>query len=489
MSDSGVIEEVVLNWTDLTGDKTGCDKYGSNKFYKATVTESGGQFHVTFRYGRVGSDGQVSREGPFHSLDIAKRKMESKVAAKIKKGYTRLEMRSETEEIAKAKVKGVEIVKDAQDPAAKSTRAFHPHVEDLLRIMYSATGNAVKAGLSSSAGASDSAPLGNLSDVQLDKGADILQTLEDLLDKSPDKKRVIELTNEYLSNIPRNIEHARKRGGLNIDLILLNSKDRVDKERDFIQLLRDAHLAKDVFAQAAHTDDPVEVWYDGLRCDIDALDPMSDEFARVRRLFDTGQSPKNGNFFGKLMVRRAWSLVRHKEKDRFDAYAKNVVNKKDATGLIPGWHGTRTENLMGISRAGLLMPDNLPRGVKTSGQMFGRGIYHAPCWPDSGQQVREGGNTFTRYNGALKSMNYTSLSGAHWNSSASGTHGFMFLEELALGVPEVCLNSCGGKSRPSSGCDYIYAKAGPGTYLAHDEVVTFDEAASRMTHLLEISHR
>jgi hypothetical protein len=362
-------------------------------------------------------------------------------------------------------------------------------VEDLMRIMYSATGNAVKAGLSSSAGASDEAPLGNLSDLQLDKGADILQAVEDLLEKSPAKKKLIELTNEYLSNIPRNIDHARSGGRLDLDMILLNSAERVTKERDFIALLRDAHLAKDVFAAAAHTDDPVEVWYDGLKCDILSIEPGTDEFKKVCGLFDNGQSPKNGNFYGKLKVRRAWILQRHGAQDGFAAYAKKVTKKSGATGVIPGWHGTRTENLMGISRSGLLMPENLPKGVMTTGKAFGMGIYHAPCWPDAGKPKKEGGQTFSRYNGALKSMNYTSMSGAYWNNAAAGNHGFLFLEEIALGVPETVLSYIGSKHRPDKGKDYIYAKAFGNPRLAHDEVVTFDEAASRMTHLLEIAHR
>jgi hypothetical protein len=253
--------------------------------------------------------------------------------------------------------------------------------------------------------------------------------------------------------------------------------------------LRDAHLAKEVFAQAARADDPVEVWYDGLNCELDHVEPNTAEFRRIQELFDVGQSPMNANFFGQLKVSRIWRLERIGEKVGFDAYAGRVAKRKGATGIIPGWHGTRTENLMGISRSGLLMPENLPKGVKITGKAFGCGIYHAPRWPDSGQPREENGQTYARYNGALKSMNYTSIAGAYWNSAASGTNGFLFLEELALGVAEVHLTACWDKSRPDPGSDYIYAKAFGNDQLAHDEVVTFDEDASRMTHLLEITHR
>lgn len=485
----GVIDEVILNWADLTGAKTGATSFGSNKFYRATLTEPApGNFLVTYVYGRVGTDGQVVTES-YGALDMARRKMQSKITSKLNKGYTRIELRSAQDELAKAKAKGIEIALPEKKKKV-STREFHPQVSSLMRLMYSSTGKAIASGLSSSAGATQDAPLGNLHDTQLDRGADILQECEELLEKKrPSRDRFIELTNKYLSSIPRRIDHARKGSKLDLDVILLNTKERIEAEREFITLLRDAHLAKEIFAQAAMSDDPVEVWYEGLSCDIDFVDPGTAEFKRIAELFDVGQSPKNANFYEKLKVARVWRLERNGTKSGFDAFAEKITKKKGATGVVPGWHGTRTENLMGISRSGLLMPENLPKGVHITGKAFGLGIYHAPRWPDSGQPRKENGQTYARYNGALKSMNYTSIGGAHWNNAASGTTGFLFLEDIALGVPEVHLSACWDKARPEKDCDYIYAKAFGNDQLAHDEVVTFDENAQRMTHLLEITHR
>lgn len=486
---SGVIDEITLNWADLTGAKTGATSLGSNKFYRATLTEPApGSFVVTYVYGRVGTDGQVVRE-TYGALDMARRKLQSKINSKLAKGYTRIEMRSQQDELAKAKAKGIEVARPEKKKTAPS-REFHPQVSNLLRTMYTATGNAIASGLSSSAGASQDAPLGNLHDTQLDRGAEILEECEELLKKkSPARERFIELTNKYLSNIPRRIDHARKGSKLDLDLILLDSEERVSAERKFITLLRDAHLAKEVFAQAALADDPVEVWYEGLSCELSFVEPGTAEYARLVELFDIGQSPKNVNFYERLKVARAWTLERNGTKSGFDAYAKTVTRLKGATGIVPGWHGTRTENLMGISRSGLLMPENLPKGVHITGKAFGRGIYHAPRWPDSGQLQQENGKEYARYNGALKSMNYTSIGGAFWNKAAQAASGYLFLEEIALGIPEVHLSACWDKPRPETGCDYIYAKAFGNDQLAHDEVVTFDENAQRMTHLLEIVHR
>ncbi|MEZ4429179.1 MAG: hypothetical protein R3A51_16020, partial [Nannocystaceae bacterium] len=406
------------------------------------------------------------------------------------KGYRKVEIRSEAEEKAKAKAKGVK-VEGEKKPSQPRKYDFHPEVEGLLRLMYTATGNAVKKGLSSAAGASDKAPLGNLSDAQLDKGADILDELDSLLEKSGSaRNKFIELTNDYLSNIPRNIDHARRGARLDIDQILINTRERIEEQRKFITLLRDIHLQGEVFKEAAEADNPVDVWFEGLGCDLDWIEPNSAEYKRVAGYFDNGQSPMNSNFYNKLKVFKIWKLERKGEKDRLNKYAEPIVSKKDATGMIVGWHGTRTENLMGISRSGLLMPENLPKGVHITGKAFGKGIYHAPCWEDAGKPRKAAdGQTYKRFNGALKSMNYTSLSGAFYGSGNTERRGYMFLEEIALGVPEVHLTACWDRPRPAKGYDYIYAQAFGNPRLTHDEIVTFAEGASRLTHVLEIGHK
>jgi poly [ADP-ribose] polymerase len=481
-----VLEEVVLNWTDLTGKKTGATSLGSNKFYKAQLMKDGAAFKVVFTYGRVGQAGQTQIvKAP--TLEKAKKELESKINSKIKKGYQKVDLRTVADEAKKAGVKAP----PAKKVARKSSGSFHPEVESLLELLYGSTGHAVAAGLSASSGATDDAPLGNLSDKQIDKGADLLEEIENLLGKGKPKKDVLlDLTNEYLSAIPRRIDHARSGGKLDLEKILINSEDRIKEQRTFLGLLRDAFLQKAVFEEAAHVADPAKVWYDGLKCDISFIEPKSDEYKHIKKLFDTGQSPINSNFYGKLKLARVWRLEQQGRKPAFDAYAAKVTKAKGATGVIPGWHGTRTENLMGICKTGLLMPKNLPKGVQVTGRAFGLGIYHTPCWPDSGGSTKdEKGKTFTRYNGALKSMNYSSLRGAFYFRDNTADRGYMFLEELALGVPELALKACFNKPSPDKGRDYIYARAHGHQSLSNDEVVTFDEHASRRTAIVEVVYK
>jgi predicted DNA-binding WGR domain protein len=477
-----ILEEVTLNWTDLTGAKTGATALGSNKFYRAQLFDD---FSVLFTYGRVGQSGQTQTvQG--RDLADAKKQLAKKIDSKIAKGYTKVELRSDADEAKKSAAAGP--AKAKTGPSKKGM--FPPEVEDLLGLIYTSTGKAVASGLSSSAGATADAPLGNLADAQLDKGADILEEIEDLIAKKHKKDDLVDLTNQYLSNIPRDIDHARKGKKLDLDLILINSKERIAEQRSFITLLRDAFLQRDVFAAAAEVADPNEVWYQGLKCDITFLDPKSDERKEIQTLFDKGQSPVNSNFYGKLKLGRVWRVEQQGRKAPFEQYAAKVAKVDGADGVIPGWHGTRTENLMGICKTGLVTPKNLPKGVHVTGRAFGLGIYHTPRWPDSGGSTKdEKGKKFTRYNGALKSMNYTSLRGAFYHRNNTADKGYMFLEDLALGVPELALEACFDKPAPKKGCDYIYARAHGHASLANDEVVTFDENASRRVAIVEVMYK
>jgi poly [ADP-ribose] polymerase len=482
-----LVDEVTLNWTDLTGKKTGATTLGSNKFYRAQLFDD---CTVTFTWGRVGQAGQ-SKTITGDDMADAKKQMEKQLDSKTKKGYVKIDMRSDDEEADKAGAKPKKAAGPAKAKSGPANKGTYPkEVEELLDIIYGSTTKSITKGLSSTAGASEDAPLGNLSDKQLDKGADILEEIEALLEKKHKKDDLIDLTNDYLSAIPREIDFARKGNKLDLNLIVINSKERIEEQRGFITVLRAASIQRDVFAAAAEVADPHEVWYDGLNCEMEFLDPKSAEFKHVKELFDTGQSPVNSNFFGKLKLSRAWKVEQKGRKKAFDTYAASIAKKKDATGITPGWHGTKTENLMGICKTGLVTPKNLPKGVQITGRAFGLGIYHTPCWPDSGGSTKdEKGKKFTRYNGALKSMNYSSLKGAFYGDSNTAKQGYMFLEELALGVPELALEACFNKAAPDKGCDYIYARAHGHASLANDEVVTFDENASRRMAILEVVHK
>lgn len=511
-----IIEKVSLNFTDLTGAKTGFTTLGSNKFWTGWVEQVGGSFSFECRWGSTGTAG--SDKGSKRGIDktTALKTLRDKAVSKQRKGYTLLDTRTVADEQAKAKAAGVtpDAPKTATKAKVASARSFHPEVERLLGTIYGSNSKAVRSGLSAQAGATADNPIGNLSDRQLNLGGEILDEIEDMLtgdlghedasnrstlvglgrDGRTPNARVIDLTNRFMSNVPREIDRAN-RGRANLHRLVIASYERLEEQRKFLQLLRDAHLSKDIFkaAAAAGPSDhsKVGVWHDGLGCEIEWCAPGSKEFKEAERIFTTGQSRQNANWWrgnqSRLRLEGVWRFTRNGSSQRFDAFSAKVGAKRDAVGNIWAWHGTRTANLLGIGKSGLLMPENLPRGVHISGKAFGRGIYHAPAWTATGTTKVHGKPT-DGTNGALKSMNYTGVGGAYYGGNDNG-NAFMFLQEVAVGQCEVRTTPCWDKRRPDRfpEHDAIYANAGGCSTLAHDEIVTFDEDAQVFRYLCEIS--
>jgi len=508
-----IAHNVVLNFTDLTGDKTGCVTLGSNKFWKGHVVDHGnGTADFECKWGPTGEPGSDKGSKRGISLAEAIKILNSKVAEKEKKGYTRLQVRDDAEEAAKQAAKGiVAAVAPGIAAAPAPKRIFHPEVGKLLSTIYGATSTVVRAGLSSQAGATASNPIGNLSDSQLDIGGSILDEIGLALeaefgrestnnkattfplakDGTPSPK-VIDLTNRFMSNVPREIGREM-RGRENLHRLVISSYERLQAQREFLQLLRDAHLTQAVFqaagAQTASSDKEA-VWYDGLNCAIEHLDPASPEFRRVVEIFSTGQSQKNSNWFrngrSTLRVANVFKYCRNGTESTFSAYADKVARKPGAVGKIMAWHGTKAENTIGISKQGLLMPENLPRGVSQTGKAFGKGIYHAPNFLVAGVKT-VGPYPTDGTNGALKSMNYTGMSGAAYGGGNAAA--YMFLQEVALGKADVHFSACWDKHRPNDfpNNDFIFAcgAKNQGGFV-HDEIVTFDQNAQKFAYLLLI---
>jgi len=511
-----ITESVTLNFTDLTGDKTGCTTLGSNKFWKGWVEDLGGGLaNFECRWGPTGTPGSDKGSVRGTSLSSASEQLRKKVREKENKGYTKLETRTDNEEMTKAAAKGVVIAAlpaTTTKVAAVAPTTFHPEVGRLLSTIYGSTAQTVRAGLSAQAGATADNPIGNLSDRQLDLGGAILDEIAEELQRTfghesaanrstllplsggVPRNEIIQLTNRFMSNIPREIGRDM-RGRENLHRLVLSSYERLDEQRTFLQLLRDAHLTQDVFKAAGAqvtTGGKEHVWYDGLNCDIDLCDVGSVDFKRVADIFNTAQSKNNANWWrnGKPSVRvaRVFKFTRKGTSSRFDTYASKVLSKPNAVGKIMAFHGTRTENLLGIGKSGLLMPENLPRGVTISGKAFGKGIYHAPAWNATGHKMI-GRHKVDGFNGAFKSLNYTSARGAYYGAGNTSPSAYMFLQEVALGLADVHTTACWDKHRPDGWPmnDFIFAagSANQGGFV-HDELVTFDQDAQVFRYLMEI---
>jgi poly [ADP-ribose] polymerase len=134
------------------------------------------------------------------------------------------------------------------------------------------------------------------------------------------------------------------------------------------------------------------------------------------------------------------------------------------------YHGSRNENFLSILQTGLKIR---PKGVQTTGSMFGDGIYAA--------------------NKARKSIGYTSLRGSYW-ASGSSNKAYLAIFEFATGKEWKVLDGqkwSGWMGRidkqqvTSKGYDSVFAQGGAD--LRNDEYIVYDSTQVTIRYLIELT--
>lgn len=159
---------------------------------------------------------------------------------------------------------------------------------------------------------------------------------------------------------------------------------------------------------------------------------------------------------------RAWRVENKTTKEAFDNYASKLSTKN----IKMLWHGSRNENFHSILCSGLLLNPN----AVITGKMFGHGIYFAPSFN--------------------KSFGYTSASGSRWANGNSDT-AFMAVFDVALGKNldvhsyDYSFGSYTERDIKKHGCDSLYAHKGQMLY--NDEIIVYNENATTIRYLVEVS--
>lgn len=134
------------------------------------------------------------------------------------------------------------------------------------------------------------------------------------------------------------------------------------------------------------------------------------------------------------------------------------------------YHGSRNENFLSILQTGLKIR---PKGVQTTGSMFGDGIYAA--------------------NKARKSIGYTSLRGSYWASGHSN-RAYLAIFEFATGKEWPVLHNDSWSSWmgrinesqvKSKGYDSVFAEGG--VDLRNDEYIVYNSNQCTIRYLIELT--
>ncbi|HEY5924633.1 MAG TPA: WGR domain-containing protein, partial [Kofleriaceae bacterium] len=396
----------------------------NNKFYVIQLLEKGGKYYCWTRWGRVGEDGQNALIGP---SDFAKalKAFQAKFKDKTKNAwddradfkpaagrYTLIEIDRSVDDKKAAqleeKLKGIDA--DAAKVQKATQKKFAPckldaPVEKFMNLIFDE--DMFKGAMASFDIDVKKMPLGQLSKTQVEKGFEVLEELEDAIEKR--KNKLIEtVTSRFYTVIP----HAF---GRRVPPII-DTMELLQKKFDMLNVLNDIEIAVSVQKGDSKSTSkllphPMDENYAGLNAELEWVDEKSKEYEFVENYIEatarSGYKPKLINLF---------RIDRKSEGKRF-AQHDDIENRK----LL--WHGTNVAVVAAICKTGMrIMPH--------SGGRVGKGIYLAS----------ENG----------KSINYMG-----W---ASGGNGVMFLAEGALGKEHSITRDDSSLKQAPKGYDSIVAR-------------------------------
>jgi len=293
--------------------------------------------------------------------------------------------------------------------------------------------------------------------------------------QKPDVLELNKLTNQYYSNIPHNFGYTR----LNADALRLDDNSKIDRAFDILDVFSDAKNVQSVIYKKSAVDSQ----YETLRARIDYLDPKSPTFKWIDAMIH-GTRASNHSALGKLKTHKIFEVNRNEEEDNWlksaeliakkcgkfspsDVYSKFVAEREDVpkelvslyknANILPGWHGTRRANMIGITTKGFLIR---PSGVVHAGSAYGDGIYWAT--------------------NSTKSINYCDVRGSYWAQGTNKT-AYLFLADVAFGNSKLATGSSFYTKKNIEPYHSVWAKAGKGGVI-NDELITYTPTGVGQQH-------
>lgn len=399
-----------------------------NKFYEITENDNGS---IDCSYGRV------DKTAMHHHYEAWEKNFDTLKAEKERKGYkdvTALHMKKEvsTDKVAELSYKSVEdpVVQAALDRMIESSRMF-------ISRNYSITAD-------------------KITQKMVDEAQYDLSRLSAIAANTSNAPAALYEFNKALEELFMDIPRAMN----NVRDYMAKSTDDFDKiiQREG-QMLDNLKGAIQITQPVAANDNNKDMTVLEAR----GLTMRQVSYKEEDRITDHLGKDYQGDVERRFV--RAFAVENLKTRANYEQYKKDHHISPKGVKLF--YHGSKVENWYSIMSTGLsLNPD-----ARTTGKMFGQGLYFAP-------ECR-------------KALNYMDVKGARWNNGQSET-GYTAIFSVALGKayePNRILGSYfTGKDLPN-GCDSVFAsKKNPHLGLMNDEYIVFDQNACTIKYMMEMSH-
>jgi hypothetical protein len=202
-------------------------------------------------------------------------------------------------------------------------------------------------------------PIAKMTMERIERGEEILKTLKKIIHEKNKSQDINDLTVEYYTRIPYNIDSGESDGKpLSNDFI-------IDKYMANMEIIKHIRITYDSIIKnkkKANLLNKFETIYFNLKCDIAPLNENTQVYKELEKYVAIGG----------LKIKHIYEVSNKAQDAIYNEYTKKIENKT----LL--FHGSSISNWFSILKNGFYL-DPGKIGVKITGKMFGNGIYWANC--------------------------------------------------------------------------------------------------------------
>ncbi|XP_069144296.1 poly [ADP-ribose] polymerase 2-like isoform X2 [Solanum lycopersicum] len=360
------IYDATLNQTNVGNN--------NNKFYIIQVLEndSGGNFLVYTRWGRVGAKGGTKISGPYTSAYDATAEFESKFYDKTKndwsnrkdffcqpKHYTWLEM-DYAETGKDSSVQGQSNPVHKSQPRETKLEAPIAKFISLICDINMMRQQMMEIGYNA-----NKLPLGKLSKTTILKGYDVLKNIADVIGQS-NRLLLEDLSSQFYTVIPHDFGFKKMRE------FVIDTPQKLKRKIEMVEALAEIEVATKLLEDNTDIqEDPLYYQYEQLRCKLVPVEVGSQEFLMIESYMKNTHAKTHSGYAVDIV--QVFRASRDGETERFQKFS-------DTSNRMLLWHGSRLTNWAGILSQGLRIA---PPEAPSTGYMFGKGVYFADMFSKS----------------------------------------------------------------------------------------------------------
>lgn len=392
----------------------------NNKFYNMTQLDDN-NFEIHF--GRVGTEGRRIKD--------TMNNWDSTYNSKKRKGYNDVSTNAKITRIGDATFKDLK-----------------PKVQQLLEMLNKYAKEAFKINYT--------VEVSDISELLVEEAQEIIDKINGKLAVNVNISEITMLLLALYKKIPRKIKNVKESliPPITDAAMLDKAKDKMTVEQGLLDVVKSQLVKSDGSVDAAVDSSKVLSFLDRLGLDIEEV--SAQEETMLKNMLT--------NSANKYIS--AYKVINYKTQKLFDSEVAKAANKK--TMLL--FHGSRSENWLGIIKSGLVLHPN----AVTTGKLFDHGIYFADV--------------------ADKSLGY--ISGGRWNSSSGDNDNWLAVYDVHVGKQATYKDVARLSSRkpdlakfvPDNGFDSYFADHNieQRYNLARDEFIIYDEHKCTIKYLIHL---